>query len=349
MSVADSQLPERIATEQELDEFMTRPRAALIDFVRTLKSPLVVLGAGGKMGPSLAVLVQRAATAASHPLEVIAVSRFTDATSRRWLEERGVRTISADLFQRSAVAALPDSDNVIYLVGLKFGTSQNPARTWAANTFIPALVAEHYARAGIVALSTGNVYPLTPMTRGGSVETDALTPLGEYANAAVGRERVFEYFSQQNRTRLALVRLNYALDLRYGVLVDIARKVLAGEPVDVTMGHVNCIWQGDANEMIVRMLGLADVPALALNLTGPRTLSVRDLALRFGELLGKRVNIVGSEAETALLSNSARTVALLGAPPTPLETVLCWTARWLQQGGRLLGKPAHFEVRDGAF
>ncbi len=349
MIAADHPLPERIETEAELDELMTRPRAVLIDFVRALHSPLVVLGAGGKMGPSLAVLVQRAAAATKHPLEIIAVSRFTDENSRRWLEERGVRTLSADLFQREAVSRLPDSQNVIYLVGLKFGTSQNPARTWAANTVIPALVAERYPAARFVALSTGNVYPLTPVSRGGAVETDALTPLGEYANAAVGRERVFEYFSQQQKTRLALVRLNYALDLRYGVFVDIGRKVLAGEPVDVSMGYVNCIWQGDANEMIVRMLGSASVPAVALNLTGPQVLSVRELALRFGELFGRRVTITGTEAETALLSNSARVVHLLGPPATPVDTVVRWTAHWLQRGGRLLGKPAHFEVRDGAF
>lgn len=349
MSATVEQWPERIETEEQLDELMTRPRPILVEFVRSLRSPLVVLGAGGKMGPSLAVLAQRAALAAGHSLEVVAVSRFSDARARQWLEKHGVRTLSADLFQRDAVTALPDSENVIYLVGLKFGTAQNPARTWAANTVVPALVAERYRRARIVALSTGNVYPLTPVSRGGSVETDALTPLGEYANAAVGRERVFEYFSLENQTPLVLVRLNYALDLRYGVLVDIARKIQAGEPIDVTMGYVNCIWQGDANEMILRMVGLAPVPSIALNLTGAQILSVRELAQRLSELLGRTAKIIGTEADTALLSDPGRVVQLLGAPPMPLEVVLRWTAAWLRQDGRLLGKPAHFDVRDGAF
>jgi hypothetical protein len=256
--------------------------------------------------------------------------------------------VSADLFDRDALARLPDAENVISLVGLKFGTTLNASRTWAVNTLVSANAAERYARARLVALSTGNVYPLVPVAGGGSVERDALTPLGEYANAAVARERIFEFMAERHQTPLALLRLNYAVELRYGVLVDIARKVEQGEPVDVTMGFLNCIWQGDANEMILRSLALAQVPALALNLTGP-ILSVRELAQRFGVLLKRPVQIVGKESDTALVSNIGLMQAMLGAPATPLEDVLRWTARWIQRGGRLLGKATHFEVRDGKY
>jgi dTDP-4-dehydrorhamnose reductase len=335
-------------TEDDLDELLTRPRPVLVEFVRSLSSPLVVLGAGGKMGPTLTVLAKRAAEAAGHPLEVVAVSRFSDETARAWLEGRGVRTLSADLLDRAALARLPDAEQVISLVGLKFGTSQNAARTWAINALVPANVVERYPRARIVALSTGNVYPLTHTRDGGSVESDALTPLGEYANAAVARERIFEFCGQQAGTALALIRLNYAVELRYGVLSDIARKIQEGEPVDVTMGHLNCIWQGDANEMILRCLALTRTPALPINLTGP-ILSVRELAVRLGELLGKPVRITGSEAELALVSNTEQMREFLGPAPTPLEAMLRWTAHWVGRGGRCLGRPTHFEVRDGKY
>jgi nucleoside-diphosphate-sugar epimerase len=341
--------PDRIDTEEELDEVLTRPRPVLVEFIKTLNSPLVVLGAGGKMGPTLAVLARRAAERAGHPLEVVAVSRFTDERARQWLEARGVQTQSLDLLDRAACRELPDAAQVLSLVGRKFGTAHDAARTWAVNTLVPAQVAERYPRARLVVLSTGNVYPLVPVAGGGSVETDALTPLGEYANAAVARERLCEFFSRQNGTPMTVLRLNYAVDLRYGVLVDVARRVAAGEPVRLSTGHVNCIWQGDANEMILRSPALAQAPPRVLNLTGPAVLSVRALALRLGDLLGRTVHFSGTEADTALLSNPARACALLGPPPTPLEQVLRWTAHWIKDGGRLLDKPTHFEVRDGSF
>jgi hypothetical protein len=337
-----------IQTEDALDELLTRPRPDLLAFIRTLSSPLVVLGAGGKMGPTLCVLARRAAEAAGHPLDVVAVSRFSDEATRRWLEANEVQTRSLDLLDRNAVARLPDAGHVVYLVGFKFGTARDPAHTWAVNTLIPAHVAERYPRAAMVALSTGNVYPLAPASSAGSVESDPLTPLGEYANAAVARERLFEFFARRNATPLVLARLNYAVDLRYGVLVDIARKVHAGEPVDLTMGSFNCIWQGDANDMILRALGLAQTPPLVLNLTGP-VLHVREVALRFGELLLRPAHIVGLEADTALLSNPAQAWRLLGPPPTPVDQVLRWTADWIKRGGRLLDKPTHYENRDGKY
>jgi hypothetical protein len=341
-------LPDVIRDERELDDLLTRPSAALVEFFRSVRGRLLVLGAGGKMGPTLAVLARRAADEASSSLEVLAVSRFGDTASRRWLEERGVKTLSADLLDPSAVAKLPDGDNVVSLVGLKFGTSQDASRTWAVNTLVPANVGERFGRSRIVALSTGNVYPLTPVTRGGSVETDALSPLGEYPNSAVARERLYEYRALQHQTPLALIRLNYAVELRYGVLIDIARKVWAENAIDVTMGHLNCIWQGDANDMILRALGAARVPAISINLTGS-ILSVRELASRLGQFLGKPARITGVEADTALVSNTTRMQELLGPPLTPLDAILRWTAAWVREGGRLLDKPTHFEVRDGKY
>ena len=344
-----SALPEVIRTESELEEELTRPSPGLIEFIRTVSSPLLVLGAGGKMGPTLAVLARRAAEAAGHPLEVVAVSRFSNAAPRQWLEARGVKTVSCDLLDANATARLPDASNIIYLVGLKFGTAQNPAATWAINTLVPARVCERYPRSRIVALSTGNVYPQSEVARGGCVETDPLTPLGEYANAAVGRERIFEFQSQRHGTPIALLRLFYAVELRYGVLVDIARKVHSGEPVALGNGAFNCIWQGDANEMILRSLPLAASPATAWNLCRPEVFSVREIATRIGELLGRAPVFSGNESATSLLGNAAKLCAALGSPATPMESILRWTAAWVKQGGRDLGRPTHFEVRDGNY
>ncbi|MFQ5571799.1 MAG: NAD-dependent epimerase/dehydratase family protein [Rhodothermales bacterium] len=341
--------PAVIHTDAERDEVLTRPSPALKTFINTLHGPLVVLGAGGKMGPTLCGLARRAADEAGHNLDVIAISRFSNPATRAWLDARGIRTMACDLMDRDALRTLPDAAQVFYLVGLKFGTQQHPARTWAVNTLIPAYVTERYAHARIVALSTGNVYPLVPIHSGGSVETDALTPHGEYANACVARERIFEYAAGQHATPMVLVRLNYAVDLRYGVLVDIAQRIASGQPVDVTMGYLNCIWQGDANEMILRALALAETPPRPLNLTGPAVLSVRALAHRLGTLMGRPAHIVGTEAETALLSNPARACALLGEPPTPIDTLLRWTAHWIQNGGSTLDKPTHFGTRDGVY
>lgn len=334
---------------EELDEIQTRPSAELESMIGSLSSPLVVLGAGGKMGPSLCVLAKRAAESAGHALEVVAVSRFSDADRRRWLEDRKVRTVACDLLERGALDGLPDSANVAFLVGLKFGTQQRPSRTWAVNTLVPAHAAERYTDARIVALSTGNVYPLVPVDGGGSVESDALTPLGEYANAAVARERIFEYFAEERGTAISCIRLNYALDLRYGVLVDIARKVWNGEPVDVSMGYFNSIWQGDANSMILRAFGLPAPAPRALNLTGPERLSVRDVAERLGREMGRPARIVGTEARTALLSDTSRMRELLGPAPTSVGRVLEWTARWVRDGRPTWNRPSHFEVRDGRY
>jgi len=346
---APTNVPEQITTEEQLDELLTRPSTKLTEFIKSLSSPLVILGAGGKMGPTLAVLARRAAERANHSLDIFAVSRFSDARSREWLESRGVQTISCDLLDASAIEALPDAQAIVYLVGLKFGTADNPSATWAMNTIVPARVAQRYRGVPIVALSTGNVYPLSEVSRGGSVETDPLTPLGEYANAAVGRERIFEFFSRRYNSSIALLRLFYAVELRYGVLVDIARKVHGSEPIDLTNGHFNCIWQGDANEMILRALSLAASPPSVWNLCRPEIFSVRTVATRFGELFKRSPKFVGTEDSTALLGNSGPLCEKLGVPSQSLETMLGWISHWIKAGGRNLDRPTHFEVRDGRY
>ena len=252
---------------------------------------------------------------------------------------------------RTQVERLPDTENLVFMAGQKFGTAAAPERTWAMNAYVPAVVAERYApaRPRTVVFSTGCVYPNTPVASGGSREEDPLEPLGEYANSCVARERLFEHFAGAHRAPLLLFRLNYAVDLRYGVPVDIARKVRDGEPIDLTTGHVNVIWQGDANAMALRSLLHAAWPPVALNVTGPETVSVRDLAHRFGDLFGRPPILAGEEADTALLSNAARALALFGPPEVPLETLVRWCAAWQRCGGRLLNKPTRFEARDGRY
>jgi nucleoside-diphosphate-sugar epimerase len=341
--------PARIETEEQLEEVLTRPSLKLIQSIKQIASPLLILGAGGKMGPTLAVLAKRAAEAAGHKLNVVAVSRFSDSRSRSWLESRGIGALCRDLLERTDVTSLPDCANLIYLVGLKFGTAQNPAATWAANTIVASLVMERYPSARIVALSTGNVYPLSEVRERGSTESAPLTPLGEYANAAVGRERIFEYYCGRRSTPVALLRLFYAVELRYGVLVDIAKKVQAREPIELANGHFNCIWQGDANEMILRALSLSSAPPAAWNLCRPEIFSVREVAEKFGELLAQTPRFAGTEACSALLGNPAKICKKLGPPAVPIETMLGWTADWVKQGGRSLGKATHFEVRNGRY
>jgi len=338
-----------IETEDQLDDVLTRPSARLIEFIRSVSSPLLLLGAGGKMGPTLAALARRAADEAKHPLEVIAVSRFSDPQVLEWVEKRGVRATSCDLFNARDIEKLPDATSVIYLVGLKFGTAKNPSATWAANTIIPTRVAERFAKSRIVALSTGNVYPLSEVKRGGSVETDALTPVGEYANAAVARERIFEFHSRNQGISIALLRLFYAVELRYGVLVDIATKVYANQSIDLANGYFNCIWQGDANDMVIRALSLCATPPSPWNLCRPEVFSARNIATRLGQLLDRVPKFTGSESATALLGNASPLCAQLGPPAVSADQMLPWIAGWVKRGGRNLNRPTHFEVRDGKY
>jgi nucleoside-diphosphate-sugar epimerase len=342
-------IPPEIRNETELDAVLTQPGPELIEQIRSFSSPLLILGAGGKMGPTLAVMARRAAEAAGHSLEVIAVSRFNDRSAREWLEERRVRTVACDLLDRDAVAQLPDCENLVYLVGLKFGTSSDPSTTWAINTVVPANVAQRFPKARIVALSTGNVYPRSPNNGPGSTEDSPLTPLGEYPNAAVARERIFEFYSRRNRTPLTLLRLFYAVELRYGIVSELARSIVNATPIDLRAGSFNCIWQRDANDMILRSLRLASTPPAIYNLSQCEAFPVRNISVELGERLGAAPLFQGTEAETALLGSCTRLSEALGMPATPMHKILDWTADWVKNGGRDLGKPTHFEVRDGVY
>jgi nucleoside-diphosphate-sugar epimerase len=337
-------------TEIELDESLSRPTEGLLRDLAALEGDLLVIGASGKMGPTLARMARRALDEVGRTGQrVIAAARFSDPESRKRLEAARVEAVFVDLLDPSEMAALPDAPNLIYMAGQKFGTSDRPDLTWMMNTVAPAWVAERFRNARIVAFSTGCVYPLVSVDSGGSRPEDPLEPPGEYASSCVGRERVFNYYSRAYGTPVLLFRLNYAVDLRYGVLVDVARKVLAAEPVDVSMGSVNVIWQGDACAQALRCLHHVRSPAVALNVTGPETISIRALAHRFGRRFGREPRIVGEEAPTALLSNAARAWELFGEPSVPLDRLEEWVAGWLLQGGRLLGKPTHYEQRDGRY
>ena len=338
-----------IRTDEELDELLSRPSEADAAAVRSLSGELLLLGVGGKMGPSLAVRAARAVNKAGTKLRILGVSRFSDASSRRHLEAAGVETITADLLADERLAALPDAANVIYLAARKFGSTGNESLTWAMNTWLPAQVARRYQGARIVAFSSGNVYPLVPVSSGGATEATPPDPVGEYAMSVLGRERMFEHFSRQYGTRVALLRLNYAVELRYGVLADIARKVLERRPIDLSMGYVNVIWQGDANSVCLRSFALCATPPAVLNLTGPEALSVRDLAEEFGRRFGVDPVLRGAEAATALLNNAARCHARFGRPSVTVTELIDWTAAWVQRGGVSWNKPTHYETRTGKF
>jgi nucleoside-diphosphate-sugar epimerase len=303
------------------------------------------------MGPTLAMMAARArdASGARAARRIIAVSRFSAGGVERVLRNSGVETIACDLLDRAVVAKLPDAPNVVFMAGQKFGTQGAPSRTWMMNVVVPAICAERYAGARTVVFSTGNVYPLTAATGGGSRETDATAPVGEYAATCVGRERIFEHFAAASGTTVAIVRLNYAIALRYGVLTDLAQKVVRGEPVPVAMGRVNVIWQGDANRAALELLAHAASPPLVVNVTGAEALSVRDLAARLGDRLGRAPRFEGAEAKDALLSNTDRMRSLVGAPATSIDAMLDWTAEWVARGAETLGRATHFETRDGRF
>lgn len=343
------QIEQPIHTENQLEERLSDPAPFVLEALQTLDSDLLILGVGGKMGPTLARMAARALAAIQSPFQVIAVARFSQPALRDKLAAWGVKTLPCDLLDRTALAELPESRNLIFMAGQKFGTTGNPAQTWAMNTYMPALVAERFSAARIVVFSTGNVYPLTPVVQGGSVESDPPAPVGEYANSCLGRERMFEHFSQTHGLRCAIMRLNYAIDLRYGVLLDIALKVKHNQPVDLSMGAANVIWQGDANAQALALLNYCSSPPLLLNVTGPETVSVRRVAERFGEIFGVQPIFAGSEAPTALLNNAAKAQQIFGYPRVSLHQLLDWTAAWVNAGGALLNKPTHFEARDGRF
>ncbi|GAA5152066.1 MULTISPECIES: NAD-dependent epimerase/dehydratase family protein [Amycolatopsis] len=336
-------------TEAELDELMTRPSPGLIADLSTVDGDLVVLGAGGKMGPSLVRLARRAVVDGGLDKRVIAVSRFGSGELAERLAADGVEIVRADLTDEASLAGLPDAGAVVYLVGAKFGSHGNESFTWMVNSYLPGRIAQRYAGARIAAFSTGNVYPLTPVTAGGADERTPPGPVGEYAMSCLGRERVLEHFGSANGTPIALLRLNYAIDLRYGVLVDIARRVRDGEEIDLTTGNVNVVWQGWANEVALRSLRLAGTPAVRINIAGPETVSVRKLAEAFAARFGVSARLTGEEAPTALLSDGGAAHALFGYPSVGLHQLIDWTADWVRSGGTLLDKPTKFERRDGRF
>lgn len=341
--------PTAFENEETLEEALSRPTPELVEFMERLDGDILFLGVSGKMGISMASMAKRACQQAGVEKRVIGVSRFSNAANREYLEGLEIETIAGDLLDQQFLSSLPECENVVYLAGTKFGTQGNEAYTWAMNAYLPGLIAERFKSARIVALSTGCVYPLVNTESGGSVESDEVGPIGEYAQSCLGRERMFEFGSTSHDAPVVLIRLNYAVEMRYGVLADIATKVWGEETIDVTMGYANVIWQGDANALILRAFDLCRSPARHLNVTGPETLSIRSVAERFGRLLGKEPKLVGEEAPSALLSNASLMFERMGKPSIPVEQVIEWTAQWIRDGGRQLGKPTHFEVRDGQY
>jgi nucleoside-diphosphate-sugar epimerase len=338
-----------MSTDAALDDELSRPPPGLIEAFRRLDGDVLVLGAGGKMGPTLVALAIRAAAESRVSRRVTAVARFSDPAARAVVEAAGARTIAADLVDPDLVAGLPFVPNVIFMVGQKFGTTGDPGRTWAVNALVPGLVAHRYREARIVVFSTGNVYPWWPVDGPGPAEDDAVAPVGEYGYSALARERLFAHAAAHYGTRVAILRLNYAVEPRYGVLRDIADRVRAGTPIDLTTGWVNVIWQRDANAIALRSLEHAAAPPLLLNLTGRPAARVRDIALGFGRRWGIEPVFQGTEAATALISNAARSEAMFGGLPISLEEMIERVARWIEGGGRSLAKPTHFDQRDGRF
>lgn len=338
------------ADVEQLEDIMTTPTQGLIDDLARIDGDIMVLGVGGKMGPTLARMAKRAAPGK----RVIGVARFSDATLRQRLESFGVETLACDLLDREALARLPNArdgvKNIVFMAGHKFGASDNPALTWAMNVGVPWMVAEQFRDCRIVCFSTACVYPFARVDGPGCPESEpAVPPSGDYANSCSGREKMFEFGSQRWGTPGRIVRLSYAIDMRYGVLYDVASKVFAGQPVDVTMGHADVIWQGDANEQSLRLLAHCTTPTRPLNVTGPRHASVRALAADFGRLFGREPIVTGQESETAWLIDTRESVRLFGEPTVRLDTLVRWVADWVRRGGPSLGKPTHFSTRDGKY
>lgn len=344
-----TQIPSRIADEAELEELLSQPTPGVIATISKLSGDIVVLGAGGKMGPTLARMAKRASMYAGSPRRVIAVSRFTHSKVRHDLEEWGVETISCDLLDPGSLKELPDAENVVFMAGMKFGASTNAALTWAMNVDLPAMVCRRYPGSRFVAFSTGNVYPLIPVTRGGSLETDEPAPVGEYAMSCLGRERVFQYYSALHNNPVAIIRLSYAVEMRYGVLLDTALKVYRGEPVDLNMGNMMAIWQGDANAQSLQAFEYSSTSPNIINVTGPELLSVRQVANRFASIFGRPIAFSGEERGIALLSCTQKAQKLFGYPSVPIDRVIELTADWVSRGGTTLNKPTHFETTDGKF
>lgn len=338
-----------IADVDELEVLLSKPYESTVRALALLPGDILVLGAGGKMGPTLARMAKSASDLAATPRRVIAVSRFSSSQLPERLQSWGIETIRCDLLDPVSLANLPDAPNVIYMAGMKFGSTGNESLTWAVNSFLPGLVSERFRHSRIVVFSTGNIYGLTPVSRGGSLESDAPNPVGEYAMSCLGRERMFEHSSHTANTKVSILRLNYATELRYGVLVDVARSVYSSKPVAISMGYLNAIWQADASAVALASLPHASSPAFVLNIAGPEVLSVRRIAEDFAERFGKPAQFHGEEANDALLSNAQKAFQLFGKPRVSYEQMTTWIADWIERGGETLEKPTHFEERAGRF
>ena len=336
-------------SEEKLDELLSRPGDLLIEDMKQIKGDILVIGAGGKMGPSLCVLASRAVREAGLGIKIKAVSRFSDKSVEKYLSYNGVECINADLLDTAQVQNLPFAGNIIYMAGKKFGTSDAEHMTWAMNAIVPSRIAEKYINSRIVVFSSGNVYPMTPVQHGGATEKTDCAPVGEYAMSCLGRERVFDYYSREHGLKCMFFRLNYAIALRYGVLHDIAECILNGKPVNLQPTSFNCIWQRDANEVALRGLLHCGSPPAVYNITGPETVSVKNTAVQMAELLGKNLSFTDEEQPSALLSNAGKSFSTFGYPSVTLGTMIKWQTEWLCGGGSTLGKPTHFEERDGKF
>jgi len=340
----------KIQTVEELEERLSRPHDALVSAMKALDGDILILGAGGKMGPSLAKLARRATDLAGKSRRIVAVSRFSNSEITNDLSNCGIETIACDLLERGALDQLPEIANVIFMAARKFGTSGDEHLTWAMNVFLPGLVAERFRHSRIVTFSSGNVYPLRSVSQGGALETTPVDPVGEYAQSVLGRERMFQYASARWGTKIAILRLNYAVELRYGVLVDIGRAVFERRPISLSMPYVNVIWQGDANAWCLRSFAHCESPPLILNITGPETLSVREVAFEFGRHFNVEPMLQHADNNsTALLNDASKANAIFGKPSVTPTEMIAWIADWIQRGEVTLNKPTHFQTRDGRF
>ncbi len=338
-----------IESERELEDILSRPTHRLEKFFGKLEGDLLVLGVGGKMGPTLAMMARRAASKAGVDIRIIGVDAFPNKIIRSELEKSGIETVKADLLEPGEFDKLPDAANVIYMVGMKFGASGNEPLTWAINAYLPGLVASRYRNSRIVVFSTGNVYPLMYVKSRGASEKTPPGPVGEYAQSCLARERIFEYGSNRYGTPVCIIRLNYAVELRYGVLLDIAQKVWNEIPINLSMGYFNVIWQADANELALLCLGHCETPPFVINITGTEKLAVRDIGVRFGNIMQKLPVFEGTVGDTALISDAFQSITRFGKQRMPLDQMTEWIARWVMNGMPTYGKPTKFEVRDGRF
>ena len=335
--------------EEKLNELLTTPSEVLVEDIKKIKGDIMVLGAGGKMGPTLCVLASNAIKKAGIDKKVIAVSRFSDPIASKYLTDNGVEIISADLLDKESLDSLPETENVIYMAGRKFGTDGGEVLTWAMNSTLPSFAAHKFRKSNIVVFSSGNIYPIVPLSDGGSVEEDKVNPVGEYAMSCLARERAFQYAADTYGTNVFIYRLNFAVDLRYGVLFDVAKKIMDGTPISLSTPCFNFIWQGSANEIAIRGLIHASSPACIMNVTGPETLSIKYVAERLGKLLGKKPLFEGEAQNNAYLNNSMKAMEAFGYPDVSAETLIKWQAEYILDGGRVLDKPTHFEERKGSY